>query len=149
MMIIIGKVIHGAQLGRRMGFPTANLDATEIKGADNGVYCSRAVIDGKIYGAMTNLGCRPSVDGQSRLLETHIFDFHGDIYGKTIEVRLLSKIRDEKRFDSIEELRRQLERDADMCRAALEDKTTRHESFGSMVRRACASLRTIGKQKRP
>ena len=55
MMIIIGKVIHGAQLGRRMGFPTANLDASQIKGADNGVYCS-------------NLGCRPSVDGKSRLL---------------------------------------------------------------------------------
>lgn len=130
-----------------MGFPTANLDAIQIQGADNGVYCSRAVVDGKIYGAMTNLGYRPSVDGQTRLLETHIFDFHGDIYGKTIEVRLLSKIRDEKRFDSIEELRQQLERDADMCRAALSDTATKRESFGNMIRRACSSLLTIGKQR--
>ena len=142
-MIIIGKVIHGAQLGRRMGFPTANLDASQIKGADNGVYCSRAVVEGKIYGAMSNLGCRPSVDGQSRLLETHIFDFNGDIYGKTIEVRLLSKIRDEKRFDSIEELRRQLERDADRCRAAL-SKIAEKSGSGSGSFTSGSSTRTSG-----
>lgn len=130
-----------------MGFPTANLDASEIKGADNGVYCSRAVVDGKIYGAMSNLGCRPSVDGQSRLLETHIFDFHGDIYGKMIEVRLLSKIRDEKRFDSIEELRRQLEHDADMCRTALADGTPKREKFANMIRRACSTIYPRGKQR--
>ncbi len=116
MTIIKGVVIHGAQLGRKMGFPTANLDARELNDIENGVYRSTVTIDGITYRAMSNIGLRPSVDGRCRLLETHLFDFHGDLYGRKIEVCLLDKIRDEKRFDSINELRRQLERDAEVCR---------------------------------
>ena len=116
MTIIKGEVIHGAQLGRKMGFPTANLDARGLNDIENGVYRSTVTIGGNTYRAMSNIGLRPSVDGRCRLLETHLFDFHGDIYGRTIEVRLLDKIRDEKRFGSIDELRRQLEHDADVCR---------------------------------
>ena len=65
---------------------------------------------------MSNLGMRPSVDGRTRLLETHIFDFDGDLYNKTIEVELLDKIRDERHFSSLEELRNQLNSDAILCR---------------------------------
>ena len=115
-MIITGKVIHGAQLGRRMGFPTANIDASELHDADNGVYSSRVRIGQKEYKAMSNLGMRPSVDGRTRLLETHIFDFDGDLYNKTIEVELLNKIRDERHFSSLEELKNQLNSDAILCR---------------------------------
>ncbi|MBQ5395285.1 MAG: riboflavin kinase [Alistipes sp.] len=117
-MVIKGEVIHGAQLGRKMGFPTANIDARDIK-VDNGVYYSQVQLDGRLYNAMSNIGLRPSVDGQTRLLETHIFGFAGDLYGRVIEVDLRLKIRDERRFASIEELQRQLERDAALCNPEL------------------------------
>lgn len=117
-MVIKGEVIHGAQLGRKMGFPTANIDARDIK-VDNGVYYSQVRLDGKLHNAMSNIGLRPSVDGQTRLLETHIFGFAGDLYGQQIEVDLRLKIRDERRFASIEELQRQLERDAALCNPEL------------------------------
>ena len=113
-MIIKGEVIHGAQLGRKMGFPTANIDARNIR-VDNGVYYSRVIIPDKRYNAMWNIGIRPSVDGNTRLLETHLFNFTGDLYGQEIEVELIRKIRDERRFDSIDELKGQLEKDASEC----------------------------------
>lgn len=115
MIIIKGAVIKGQQLGRRMGFPTANIDAHD-KRVDNGVYRSMVRIGTECYRAMTNVGLRPSVDGRTRLLEAHIFDFDRDIYGETIQVELLDKIRDEQKFASIEELQRQLQRDAELCR---------------------------------
>ena len=117
-MIIKGEVIHGAQLGRKMGFPTANIDAHDIK-VDNGVYYSQVRLADKLYNAMSNIGLRPSVDGQTRLLETHIFGFAGDLYGQEIEVDLKLKIRDEQRFASIDELQRQLEKDAALCNPEL------------------------------
>lgn len=116
MITIEGEVIHGAKLGRRMGFPTANM---EVSGAEieNGVYLSSVEIDNKQYKAMSNVGVRPSVDGKCRLLETHVFDFQGDLYGCRLAVKLLRKIRDEKRFDSVEELKRQLESDFELIRS--------------------------------
>ena len=117
MEVIEGKVIHGAQLGRKMGFPTANIDAQKIENIGNGVYFSYVNIDGKQYRAMSNIGFRPSVDGRTRLLETHIFDFEGDLYDKIIKVTLIRKIRDEQRFSSIEELQSQLQADAAICRS--------------------------------
>lgn len=115
MIIIKGVVIRGQQLGRKMGFPTANIDAQSID-VENGVYRSVVTLDGRRYRAMTNVGLRPSVDGKTRLLEAHIFDFAQDIYGKKIQVELLDRIREERRFGSIEELRSQLQIDADNCR---------------------------------
>jgi riboflavin kinase/FMN adenylyltransferase len=118
-MIIKGVVIHGAQLGRKMGFPTANIDAHGFEEGDNGVYYSHVWLNGRRHNAMSNVGTRPSVDGQSRLLETHIFGFAGDLYGQTLEVDLRLKIRDEQRFASIDELQRQLEKDAALCNPEL------------------------------
>ena len=109
-MIIEGEVIHGQQLGRKMGFPTANMEVEGVN-VDNGVYMSSVRIDGCEYRAMSNVGVRPSVDGRRRLLETFIFDYHGDLYGRYLRVELLHKVRDEKKFNSIEELKSQLERD--------------------------------------
>ena len=116
MEVIEGKVIHGAQLGRKMGFPTANIDAQKIENIGNGVYFSYVDIDGKQYRAMSNIGFRPSVDGRTRLLETHIFDFEGDLYGRRLQVRLVQMIRDERRFASVDELRHQLECDFEQIR---------------------------------
>lgn len=106
-----GEIIGGNRLGRTLGFPTANMDVADRDGLENGVYESEIDVDGRTYRAMSNVGTRPSVDGSRRLLETHIFDFRGDLYGRRLCVRLLRKIRNEQKFSSVEELRAQLECD--------------------------------------
>ncbi len=111
MLLVEGIVIHGEQLGRRLGFPTANIAAENLQ-AEDGVYASEVVVAGVTYRAMSNLGRRPSVGGVARLLESYLFDFDGDIYGEHITVRLMRRIRGEQRCDSIEELRRLIESDA-------------------------------------
>ncbi|MBQ7856862.1 MAG: riboflavin kinase [Alistipes sp.] len=108
---IEGEIIGGNRLGRTLGFPTANIDIAGRNDLDNGVYASEIDIEGVTYRAMSNVGVRPSVDGKTRLLETHIFGFAGYLYGQRLRVRLLRKIRNEKRFGSIEELQQQLEAD--------------------------------------
>lgn len=118
-MIVKGIVIHGAQLGRKMGFPTANIDTRDIDNVENGVYYSQVRLGGRLYNAMSNVGTRPSVDGRSRLLETHIFGFAGNLYGQTLEIDLKLKIRDERKFNSLDELQRQLEKDAALCNPEL------------------------------
>ena len=112
---IKGKVIHGAKLGRQIGFPTANIDARRLTTIDNGVYAARLKIAGKQYKAMANIGTRPSVDGHTRLLETHVFGYRGSLYGRYVKINLIKKIRDEQRFDSIDALKAQLLKDAEQC----------------------------------
>lgn len=112
MRVIEGVVIGGNRLGRKLGFPTANIAVDESLDIENGVYCSKVIVEGESYVAMTNVGVRPSVDGSKRLLETHIFGFEGLLYGLTLRVELYEKIRDEKRFDSVDELRQQIEKDS-------------------------------------
>ncbi len=114
--IIKGKVIHGAKLGRQIGFPTANLDASRLTDIANGVYAARIKIAGQNYKAMANIGTRPSVDGQTRLLEIHIFNYRGSLYGQYVKINLLKKIRDEHRFENIDALKQQLLRDAEECK---------------------------------
>lgn len=89
----------------------------ELTGYDveRGVYRSTVEIDGTTYRAMSNVGIRPSVGGKELLLETHIIGFTGDIYGRRLCVRLIEKIRDEKRFSSIGDLKEQLQRDYAKC----------------------------------
>ena len=111
MQIVEGVVIGGNQLGRKLGFPTANIALNEDFAVENGVYASKAYVDGKAYAAMTNVGVRPSVDGSKRLLETHLFGFEGVLYGLTLRVELIEKIRDEQKFSSVEELRSQIAKD--------------------------------------
>lgn len=111
MEIVEGIVIGGNRLGRRIGFPTANIDMKEYPDVVNGVYRSRVVVDGTPYLAITNIGVRPSVDGKRRLLETHLIGYRGLLYGLRLRVELFEKIRDEKRFESVEELRLQIAKD--------------------------------------
>ena len=111
MFVVEGVVIGGKRLGRQLGFPTANIALDEGVAVDNGVYSSMVYVEGVRYAAMTNVGVRPSVDGKCRLLETHLFGFEGDLYGKMLRVELLEKIRDEKKFSSVEELKAQIARD--------------------------------------
>ena len=117
MIVIEGVVIGGNRLGRRLGFPTANIPIDDSFDVENGVYSSKVIAEGEEYIAMTNVGVRPSVDGSKRLLETHLFGFKGLLYGLKIRVELYDKIRDEQRFDSVDELREQIAKDAEVVKS--------------------------------
>lgn len=108
---IEGVVEHGRRLGRELGFPTANLSVPDGICAADGVYRSHAEVDGEVYDAMSNLGRNPSVGGTQRRLETHLFGFEGSLYGRTLRVELLERIREERTFPTIEALREQIARD--------------------------------------
>ena len=111
---IEGRVIHGKQLGRTIGFPTANIDISEDTIVPKlGVYDTRVYVDDKEYKGITNIGHRPTVDGGNVNVETNIFGFDKDIYGKTIKVDFVSFIRGEKKFASVDELKEQIKKDYD------------------------------------
>ncbi len=117
-----GVVVAGNRLGRTIGYPTANMQLYEpLKLVPaNGVYLVEVETLGGHYYGMTNVGVRPTVSGAGvRTIETHIFDFDELIYGLDIRVRFIAKIRDERRFDSLEALRDQLAADEGMCRGML------------------------------
>lgn len=115
-LVVEAEVVSGNKLGRKLGFPTANMDISNRTDITNGVYRSKITIDGVEYNAMSNVGIRPSVVSTGRWLETHIFDFNGDLYGKVLTVCLVEKIREERKFSSVAELRAQLEHDMEYCR---------------------------------
>lgn len=108
-----GCVEHGKQLGRTIGMPTANLIPEKDKLLPpNGVYYSRVLTDGQTYRGISNVGCKPTVDdGQSVSVETYLYDFTGDLYGKDITVYFLAFRRPEMKFDSVERLKEQMEAD--------------------------------------
>lgn len=108
---IESEVIHGRKIGRALGYPTANMSLEGYEDIERGVYRSEVDIDGVAYCAMSNVGIRPSVGGKELLLETHVLGFSGDLYGRVLRVRLVEKLRDEKRFASISDLKKQLTRD--------------------------------------
>lgn len=113
-----GVVVAGNRLGRTIGFPTANMQLYEpLKLVPaNGVYQVKVETLGQTYTGMCNIGVRPTVGaGNARTIETHILDFNEDIYGLDITISFLRKVRDERRFDSLDDLRAQLERDRAFC----------------------------------
>ena len=109
---IKGKVIHGAKLGRQIGFPTANLEVDSLKLIpSDGVYVVDVVVEGIEYRGVLNIGSRPTVSGTTRTIEVHIIGFEGDLYGKEVELRFLEFLRHEQRFSSLEDLREQIRKD--------------------------------------
>ncbi len=109
---ISGEVIRGKGLGRDLGFPTANILLDNNKHPINsGVYVTFTVINGVIYPAITNVGAQPTVDGNDTVIETYIDGFFGDLYGKSLTVYFVERLRDIKKFNSIIELKEQLEKD--------------------------------------
>lgn len=112
-VIIRGKVVEGFKRGRQIGFPTANIQlAGESQIPPEGVYAVYIVLDGNKYKAMLNIGKNPTFGNQEQSVEAHIFDFNSDIYGKTLDCWFIERIRDEKKFNGIEELKKQLALDA-------------------------------------
>ncbi|NLJ90729.1 MAG: bifunctional riboflavin kinase/FAD synthetase [Clostridiales bacterium] len=110
---IVGQVLHGRKIGRTLGFPTVNIITDEIKLLPpNGVYVSNTKIDGKMYPGVTSIGQNPTVGlTKEKRVETYLFDFNGDLYGKEIRVQILSRIRPEIKFDNIELLKEEIEND--------------------------------------
>lgn len=106
------EVLQGDQRGRTIGFPTINQNYPEcLTPVKFGVYESRVFIDGREYKAFTNVGNRPTWRVENTLCETHIFDYSGNLYGKTIRLELIRYLREEKKFSSVEELKEQLDYD--------------------------------------
>lgn len=110
---VCGRVAHGDKRGRQLGFPTANVEMLRKNIPLNGVFAvTLSGLDNNIYQGVANLGTRPTFDGQSRaVLETHLFDFQENIYGRYVEVHFKAKLRDEIRFANLAELQAQIQKD--------------------------------------
>lgn len=119
--VVDGVVEHGEKRGRTLGFPTANLHLGDLIHPKHGVYAVRARIEGETEwrGGVANFGRTPTTGIRDPLLETFIFDFEGDIYGKTLEVALVLYLRSELKFDSVDDMVAQMNRDAEAARAVL------------------------------
>ena len=115
---ILGTVVRGENLGKKIGFPTANLSAHNEQFPPNGVYFAQASVNGTIYPGVVNLGYRPTVSSgnSERVLEIHLLDFDHDIYGKDIEVRFVRYLRPEQKFENLEALTKQIDSDVRQAR---------------------------------
>lgn len=111
-----GIVKKGKKLGRRLGFPTANIEIIKNSCLKNGVYITNTYIEGKMYNSVSNVGYNPTVGNDKRNIETHIFNFDGDLYGKEIKIEFLEFVRDEKKFESVEELKNRVIKDISSAR---------------------------------
>ncbi|MEI8039790.1 MAG: bifunctional riboflavin kinase/FAD synthetase [Verrucomicrobiota bacterium] len=110
---VCGTVVRGDGLGRKLGFPTANLDATGLALPPNGVYAVHAETGGRRYLSVLNIGHRPTLESPAPQLrvEAHLVDFAGDLYGSELEVSFCERLRPERKFESLGELREQIARD--------------------------------------
>ena len=122
---ISGRVVRGRQLGRTLGFPTANLRFPKTP-ALSGIYATwvHGVFD-QPWPSVSSFGTRPTVEGVEPLLEAHLFDFQGDLYGRHIDVEFVAKLRDEEKFNDLAALTDQMHRDAEQARAILSEHRLR------------------------
>lgn len=117
---IAGKVVHGDQLGNKLGFPTANLDTTGMLLPPSGVYVAHARVGSKTHRSVLNIGIRPTIQNPTPAprVEVHLLDFTGDLYGQEMEITFATKLRDEQKFPSVDALREQIQQDVTAARAA-------------------------------
>ena len=111
--MLTGKIVNGKNLGKKIGFPTANLNIKESYKLipKTGAYVVKSEIENATVFGMMNIGYRPTVSGKNQTIEIHFFDFNKDLYGKTIQIDILSYLRDEQKFESVEMLKKQLHKD--------------------------------------
>ena len=115
--LLTGEVVEGRQLGRTIGIPTANVLIPDgVAVPKLGVYAGVTVLEGTVYRTVTNIGSRPTVGGHQVRMESWVLDFEGDLYGKTITLALLKFLREERKFDSLEELKAQILLDAEQVK---------------------------------
>jgi riboflavin kinase/FMN adenylyltransferase len=118
-----GQVVSGDRRGRALGFPTANLDLrAEQALPSDGVYATITHIDHDFLPSVTNIGVRPTFGGNKRLVETYILDFEGELLGQKLTIDLVDKLRDEERFDNVEQLKAQVIRDVEQARQILNER---------------------------
>lgn len=123
---IAGRVVHGKQLGRTLGYPTANLRFANKTPALRGIYATWVHgVTAQPWPSVSSFGTRPTVDGKEPLLEAHLFDFDGDLYGKLIEIEFVARLRDEEKFPDLPTLVVQMDRDALQARQILMKTTER------------------------
>jgi riboflavin kinase / FMN adenylyltransferase len=120
---VIGEVLHGEKRGKTLGFPTANIRLHHSVRLRHGIYAVEVTIDAKRHGGVASFGTRPTFDDGAPLLEVFVFDFSGDLYGKTIEVDFVGFLRDERKFASPEALIAQMQCDTEKARALLRGVT--------------------------
>jgi riboflavin kinase/FMN adenylyltransferase len=115
---ISGRVLEGDKLGRKLGFPTANLDAAGLALPPGGVYAIHAIVRGETHRAVLNIGTRPTLGDANPPLrvEAHLLDFSGELYGEEMEIVFAEKLRDEQKFPSIDELKAQIARDIERAK---------------------------------
>ena len=116
---VSGRVVKGFQRGRQIGFPTANIRPRTSVLLPNGVYAVRACVDDREYNAVANVGVNPTFGENRRTVETNLFDFSANLYGKRLRVGFVKHLRAERKFSSVEELVQQIREDADQARRFL------------------------------
>jgi riboflavin kinase/FMN adenylyltransferase len=122
-----GRVERGAERGHKLGFPTANLHPHNRVIPRNGVYVTGTLIDGQWRRSVTNVGLRPTfADAVEPSVETFVLNWDGDLYGDVVRVRFLYRLRDERKFNSIDELKRQITRDVERANNYFERAGTKH-----------------------
>ena len=115
-----GPVVHGFERGRTIGFPTANISVAADRALPGlGVYATRAHVAGRVLTGATNIGRRPTFDEGHISIETYLLDFEGDIYGERMDLDIVSRIRGEVKFDSVDELKAQIAKDVDSARGLI------------------------------
>ena len=115
-----GRVIEGNHMGRKLGYPTANVNLNRLQSAVMGIFAVR--VSGRNWGpldAVASVGTRPTFAGTKPLLEVHVFDFDQDIYGEYIHVDFIARLRSEEKFDDVQELVEQMHRDSALAREIL------------------------------
>ena len=129
---VSGEVVHGEKRGRDLGFPTANLRLDASCGLKHGIYAVRAQIDGQLVDGVASFGRRPTFDNGAPLLEVFLFDFAGDLYGKTIDVAFIGWIRGEEKFASIDALKHAMDGDVVRGKDALARERGAFPALGSI-----------------
>jgi riboflavin kinase/FMN adenylyltransferase len=119
---MLGKVIHGHARGKSLGFPTANLEITQDLYPKEGVYAATAIVDEQRYDGVVNIGTNPTFGDEKLAVEVFLFDYHGDLYGKELQVALVDKLRDEQTFPSVDALVRQIGQDIQKAKEILRGK---------------------------
>jgi riboflavin kinase/FMN adenylyltransferase len=115
-----GPVVHGDKRGRTIGFPTANVGVTADRALPaHGIYATWAEVGGRRYQSATNVGTRPTFDGRTVSVEAYLMDFEGDIYDQTLRLEFVARLREERRFDSVEALVAEMQRDVERARQLL------------------------------
>jgi len=119
--LLTGNVVHGRGLGKKWHYPTINLDIPESYKLipKTGVYIVKTTIDDTVYFGMMNIGNRPTVNGKHQTIEVHLFDFNQDVYGEKIQVNVMKRLRDEKKFNSVNELIQQIKEDESVTKKIL------------------------------